>query len=205
MKKIALSILFAFVMIIVAISAVSCSGEKNGKHLFEKNMLSDYMAEIDFLIDFDGNPLSGSAKITKNKLLRLDVYSPDPYSGISIECDVSGKADMISIVYSGIKVEIPRNAMEKLVFLANMMSESTAFAIKEQKDSSFTKCEELYVSEDIPNAVPYEVRFQHDGADYIYIYDSVTGIPLEIFADNDYCIAEIKVKKLITEEPDSEE
>ena len=206
MKKTLLTRFTAVVVLVLSfVLLFGCGRDETGKSEFENNMLSDFTAEIDYLIDFDGNPVSGSAVITKNDELRLDVISPDPYSGISVTCDASGKADVVSISYSGIKAELPKAAMEKLVFLMNMMSERTACELDNQSDKSFKRCEEMYMSEDLPEAVPYEVSFLCDGTDYMFIYDSITGVPLEIFADNGYCRSEIKVKKLKTEEFVSEE
>ncbi len=176
----------------------SCSEDKTGRDEFQKNMLSDFVADIDFLIDFAGNPVSGKALVTKSRTLRIDIDSPDPYSGISVECDMGGNPGVVSISYSGIKAEVPKAAMERFVFLMNMMSEQTALHIEKQSKGSYKPCEEMYMSEDLPQAVPYELRFSYDNTDYIFIYDSITGIPLEIFADNGDCKAEIKVRKLKT-------
>lgn len=206
MKKTVLSVIAVSVILFTLLFAVaSCGNDKTGRHDFAITMLSDFSADIDFLMDFDGNPISGTGKITKDDNLRFDVLSPDPYSGISIECDALGQADMISISYSGIKAEVPKTAMEKLLFVANMMSESTALAIKQQKGKDFKICEEMYSDVQPGYSAPYEVRFNYDNTDYIFIYDSINGMPLEIYGDNGYCKAEIKVRKLITEESASEE
>lgn len=194
---------FLLVTVVAAMCLFSC-GDETGRRELRKTMLSDFTSEIDYLIDIDGNPILGNAVITKNQRLRLDILSPDPYSGISVECDVTGEADVVSISYSGIKAELPGKAMEKLVFMMNMMSENTASALGRQNAKDYKECGE-YLSEDYKEAEPYEVCFTHDGTEYVFIYDSVTGMPLEIFADNGYCKAEIKVRKLKTEETVSEE
>ena len=177
---------------------LSCSEDKTGKHEFQKNMLSDFSAQVDFLVDFSGNPVAGKAEVTKSRTLRIDIDSPDPFSGISVECDMAGNPGVVSISYSGIKAEVPKAAMEKFLFLMNMMSEETALQLEKQGKGSYKPCEEMYVSEDFPEAVPYEVRLSYDNTEYIFIYDSITGIPLEIFADNGECKAEIKVRELKT-------
>jgi len=204
MKKTALHFGFLLFVLVVAVTGLFSCGDKTGRRELRKTMLSDFTSEIDYLIELEEKPVSGSAVITKNQRLRLDILSPDPYSGISVECDVTGEAEVVSISYSGIKAEVPGKAMEKLVFLMNMMSESTASALGNQNAKDYKECGE-YLSEDYKEAKPYEVCFTHDGAEYVFIYDSVTGMPLEIFADNGYCKAEIKVRKLKTEETVSEE
>ena len=74
-----------------------------------------------------------------------------------------------------------------------------------QNGKSFKPCEEMYSSEQLHEAVPYRVSFSCDGVSYTYTYDSVPGTPLEAFAENDYCKAEIKIRKLNTDFSVSEE
>ena len=206
MKKTTLSkLMLIMTALLFALTAFSCGRDKTGKSEFKNKMLSDFTAEIDYLIDLDENPILGTAVITKGEKLRIDIESPDPYSGISVECDAAGEADVISISYSGIKADVPRNAMEKVVFLMNMMSERTACELDNKSGKDFIMCPEQYVSEALPMAVPYEVSLSYEDTEYMFIYDSVTGAPLEIFADNGYCRAEIKVRKMTVKQSDSEE
>lgn len=170
---------------------MSCGDDKSGCEAFKKNMLSDFTVEVEYLIDMNGNPLTGSAVITKDDNLRLDIASPEPFSGISVSCDAEGNPDVISLTYSGIKAEVPRAAMEKFVFLMNAMSESTACALDSQKKKSFLPNEIL--ADSSSGILPYSVSFTHENAEYSFTYDSLTSLPLEIRAENENCKCEIKI------------
>lgn len=174
--------------------SASCNADKSGCEDFKKNMLSDYSAKIEYLIDMEGNPLFGTAVITKTDELRLDIESPEPFSGISISCNAVGYPDVISLTYSGIKAEVPRAAMEKFVFLMNSMSEATALELDRQKKKDFFLNEEATDGkESAVSLIPYSVSFSHENAKYTFTYDSLTAVPVEISAESESCKCEIKI------------
>lgn len=196
MKKSAFCKLFLLISVwAICLFVISCSNDTSGRNAFEKNLLSDFTAKIDYVFYIDDGVISGNGVITKANDLRLDITSPDPYTDISITSTDGSNADMISISYSGIKAQVPRSAMERLVFLMNTMSERTAGFIRGMPNKSFKACEDTFVSKDMPDAIPYELQGIFDNTAYIFIYDSITGVPLEIYGDNGYCRAEIKIKE----------
>lgn len=174
----------------------SCADEKNGRRDFEKILASDYTAEIEFSVDFMGNPLAGEAVVTRSDTVRIDILSPDPYSGISVESDADDKASVISISYAGVKAEIPKQSLEKIEFVIGMFSDSASNAVAKAKKEAFAPCSENYISDTLSETVPYECVFSVGENSYSYIYDSRSGMPLELFGANDGCKAEIKINKL---------
>lgn len=190
----AVSAIFA----VVALSA--CSGDESGRRRLEKMLDSDYSAEVEYSVDFMGNPLVGEAKITKCDTVRIDILSPDPYSGISVTADANDRASVIGISFSGVRAEIPKGSLEKLEFVVAMFSYSVSNAVARAKNDSFLPCDEPYTAPGLAECVPYECKFSVGDTDYFYVYDSKTGLPLELFAKNGSCSAEIKINKLKTPE-----
>lgn len=181
--------------IMCVFSLSSCAGDKNGKkHLLEV-MFEDYVAEVDFLLDVEGVSVSGTARITKNDNVRIELLSPDPYTGISVQGDAGDKASVLSIEYSGIRADIPKNAVHKLSIMLSMFSDAAVTNIGKQSGNDFKLSAGEYVLAGFDKINPYEVSFVKGETEYIYIYDSISGIPLNIYAKSGATALQVKIKK----------
>ncbi len=193
-------VIVALITILMGLIMISCAENKSGKKELLSVMHSDYSADVEYLLDADGVSVSGEARITRNENVRIDILSPDPYTGLSVQGDALDKASVISLEYSGIKAEIPKNALEKLNIILSMFADSAATAISDLKKDAFTESPEEYTLPGHKNSIPYEVRFSKGDIEYIYIYDSVSGIPLSVCAKSGGTAVQIKIKKLKTAE-----
>lgn len=186
--------------VLISITLFSCSGKENGKKELVSLMNSDYVADVEYLLEAGELSVCGEARITRNENVRIDILSPDPYTGLSVQGDALDKASVISLEYSGIKAEVPKNALEKINIILSMFSDSAATQIQGLKNDEFTESPDEYTLAGHTNSIPYEVKFSKGDIEYIYIYDSVSGVPLSICAKSGGTAVQIKIKKLKTAE-----
>ena len=174
---------------------VSCSSQENGKKAFTKTLFSDYIADAEFLFECDGASVAGTARITRDDNIRIDITAPDPYAGISVETDASEQSSIISISYSGIKADISKIMLDKINLALTLFSDTAAAAAEKTPASDFVRCEEVYTVEGLGETDAYRVEFTLGDTQYIYVYDSITGTPLDLCAKNSGSVVEVKMKK----------
>lgn len=178
----------------------SCTANKSGRKHLERILFSDYAAEIEYQFKFNDTSLSGNGRITREETVRLDILSPDPYTGISVQGDISDKIETVSISYSSIKADVPKNVLNKLSLVLSMFSDTASCAVENANTSDFVKSESEYSPDFLNECVPYEVCFMQGETEYIYTYDSITGIPVYICAKTKDLSVDIKIKKFKTEQ-----
>jgi hypothetical protein len=188
-------LLAATLAILLTFMLASCSADKSGRKELADMMFSQYTAEVDFLFEYGESSVSGSARVTRGENVRIDILSPDPYSGISVESDAADNAGIISISYSGIRADINKNVLDKISLVLSMFSDTAASAVDCAPKGAFLIYEEAYSSDTMPKVSPYEARFSAGNTDFIYIYDSISGTPLDMYAKTDNASAQIKIKK----------
>ncbi len=185
----------AILAVFLTFMLASCSSDKSGRKELADMMFSEYTAEVDFLFEYGESSVSGTARVTKGENVRIDILSPDPYSGISVESDAADKAGVISISYSGIRADIRKDVLDKISLVLSMFSDTAASAVNCAPRDAFLLYEEAYSSDSMPKILPYEAHFSAGDTDFIYIYDSLSGTPLDMYAKTGNASAQIKIKK----------
>lgn len=184
----------AALMLLLLLPTVGCT-DATGKKNLCTTLFSPYVAEIEFVFEKDGESVAGTAHVTRSDTVRIDITSPDPFTGVSAEMGADDRTDIISLSYSGIKAELPKHALDKLDLMLSLFADSVAAAVEKTPGSAFVPCEEVYAVEGLGEIEAYQTEFLCGDIRYILVYDSVTGTPLDICAEYDGSAAEVKIKK----------
>ena len=104
------------------------------------------------------------------------------------------RADIISLSYSGIKAELPKNALDKLDLMLSLFADSVAASAEKTPINAFVPCEEVYAVEGLAETKAYKAEFSHGNIRYLVVYDSLTGTPLDLCAEADGSAVEVKIK-----------
>lgn len=183
---------FVPVFIFIVLTTVLCSCGK-GSARKAVSELSDtfrgnYICEISFRLGGD-EEISGNGQITKNgTVVRLDILSPEPYSGMSIEYDTSGLPQSVAVHFSGISTTLPKGAVARLNPLSSIFADDFSSALAAVPNSSITEYEadgiiglcastshgdsevDIYFSSD--GSIPYAMTLTSDGVSTDIVFDS---------------------------------
>ncbi len=159
-------------------------------------LFSDYSAQFDFFFEGESGSVSGTAVVSKADSVRIDVTSPDPFTGICAETSFNGENNLFSVSFSGIKAELPADTVEKISLISGVFSNGTAAQLKSTPADKFVKCDEIFELDGIGVIDAYTVSKTERGTDYDFYYDRNTGYPVYICVKNGDSRAEIKIKKI---------
>lgn len=193
MKKISYFVLILAALILFS----SCSDNKTGKTRLANVLFSPYEANVEFLVEADGESVCGTAKVAKGEGIRIDISSPDPFTGLNIVSDANDST-YLSFTYSSVRSDIPKSVLDKLTLALTLFSDENASVIKNSPQKSFVPCEEAYTMEGLSDINAYMIQFQSGNIHYMYIYDTVSGTPVYMNASDNGKIVEIKIKDFNT-------
>lgn len=138
--------LYVFCVLILSVfqllSLSSCKGSKKSSALdnLSDSLRKDYTSEISFSLNGVSGDFSGNAEITRNgTVTRLDIHSPEPYSGISIEYDVKGLPSSVAVHFSGIDTTLPSEALSKVNSVAALFADDFATCLSKLPFDSITE------------------------------------------------------------------
>ncbi len=194
-KTIFSRILFAALALLCLAPLLAGCGDSTGKKDLCRTLFSPYAADIEFVFEKDGESVAGTAHVTRADTVRIDITAPDPFTGISAEMGADDRADIISLSYSGIKAELPKNALDKLDLMLSLFADSVAASAEKTPINAFVPCEEVYAVEGLAETKAYKAEFSHGNIRYLVVYDSLTGTPLDLCAEADGSAVEVKIKK----------
>lgn len=181
-------------MLLLVPLLASCS-DTAGKKTLCQTLFSPYTVEIEFAFDKDGASVCGRARLTRGKTVRIDILSPDPFTGISAEMSADDRAELISLSYSGIKVALPKNTLDKLDLMLSLFADRAASCVEKMPAKAFEPCEDVYTVEGLAEVKPYKVSYTYADVQVLLVYDCKTGTPLDICAKTDGSAAEVKITK----------
>lgn len=185
----------AALLTVCAVLLAACGGAPNGKKAFTDALFAAYMADVEFLFEYDGTSVAGTARVTRDDNIRIDITAPDPFTGISVQSDAADRSSIVSISYSGIKADISKSVLEKINLVLTLFSDSVAGAVEKTPAASFLPCEEVYAIEGLSSTQAYKVEFTVGDIRYLCVYDRVTGTPLDLCAESGGSAVEVKIKK----------
>ena len=138
LKLIATALIATFALF----SLNSCEGTKkrNAMEGLSDLLRGNYISEISFSIPGSDSQYNGKATITRNgTLTRLDILSPEPYSGMSIEYDVMGLPSNVAVHFLGMSTELPTKALSKVNSVAVLFADDFSSALSKLHPESITE------------------------------------------------------------------
>lgn len=165
------SLCFAIAVLFVL---CSCMQSKKQRALNEISdiLRTEYTSDVSFRIN-DGNyELAGTACIIKgDNITAFDIKSPDPYSGLCIEYDVSGLPSSVSVHFSGMDATVPKEAVTAINSVAVLFADDFASALSKTEVQSIMQ----YT---LPNGGDgYCAQFVYSGADICVYFSSDVPLP----------------------------
>lgn len=188
-------LVFVFLSAILALNLFSCT-QKYNKKLLCDTLFSDYMFEADFTVSSSGESLSGTARVTKQGTAKVEILSPEPYVGLCAENDYSGNAQYISFSYSGIDVDMPKEAFSKINTVLALFSPGLPETIDKLDTDLFEYSNETF--EIYNDVLPVAVSFNMAQAKIRLFYDEHTGAPLCFTAQTEDALITIVITKFQT-------
>lgn len=171
----------AFIIVFVTMMFCSCSGNTGIKSAsgLSDILRGDYECEISFTLGGD-DTVEGTGRITKvGTVTRLDILTPEPYSGMSIEYDTEGLPQSVAVHFSGMSIVLPEGAVERLNPIAALFADDFAASLSSLPKDSLTEYDSdgisglcatlkhgdadinLYFASD--GSVPYALEYTKDG------------------------------------------
>lgn len=187
------------IFLTVLFTLFGCTKKDGSEKLCEFLFAGGYEAEFDYSF-YDGQELSGSAKVKKSDKVRIDFLSPDTLSSLSVESDEMGEPGVLIFNYYGMRAPLPDGALSKVSLLLSFFSDEIPKGILSDKASVSTYTDEKgEFDKDIPLKI---CTFSgDDGADITVVFDASNGFPVRFSAVRDTKTVQITFTKLIP--PDS--
>ncbi len=183
----------------VCLFLCSCANNKYGLETLSDTLFCDYNAKIDYTFKTQSGELSGKASVTKGDTVKIEVESPEPYSGLCAVSDEGGNPSVITISYYGIKSDMPDNMLPKLNLAMRIFSAEAQTEIFELKNDSIVETRQIDTEDfgfsDTSVIIPRTAEFYIDTYKCLITYDSVTGTPLYLSAQCDDFSLEIVYKE----------
>ncbi len=131
-------------LVLIPLILTSCAVSKKQKaaQSLSDTLRSSYKCEISFTVHGKENDYTGNASVSKNgPVTKLDIHSPDPYSGMSIEYNVSGYPESIALHFSGMDVTLPENALARINPLTSLFADDFASVVSKLPNEAVTEYE----------------------------------------------------------------
>ncbi len=138
------TIITTFLLLSVSLLLTSCTASKKQKaaQSLSDILRSNYICNLSYTIRGSENEYTGKANITKNGYItRLDILSPDPYSGLGIEYNVSGLPESAAIHFLGMNTSLPIDSMASINPLASLFADDFASVLSKIPNDSITEYE----------------------------------------------------------------
>ncbi len=184
-----LSVIFVLSLVVTAAILSSCAGTKKQKAACALSdvLRGNYVCELNFNVR-GKEQYSGKAEITKSgTVTRLDILSPEPYSGMSIEYDTAGLPSSVAVHFSGMSTLLPSDAVARINPIASLFADDFASCLGKVSKDDITEyeledrkglCASLlysdariivYFSE--TGSVPYSLEYESDDMQADIVFD----------------------------------
>lgn len=141
-KKV-LKALIIFPLVLCLLCSCTQAGKKRQliKRITE-NLRSSYVSEITYSVRSGENILEGTARLTKDMTVtRLDILSPEPYSGLSVEYNISGAPSSVAVHFAGIDTTLPREALSNINIISSLAADDFLYLLSMVGGESITEYE----------------------------------------------------------------
>ena len=117
---------FIKIFTVILFCTLLCSCTENGRKESSVQNISDtlrtsYAAELAFNVRHREDTFEGTAQLLRDgSNVSLDIKSPEPFSGLSIEYDAAGAPSSVAVHFKGIDTTLPSAALTKVNILASL-------------------------------------------------------------------------------------
>lgn len=143
-KRLYLNFLLALLIIAGLVSCTQGTRKKSMLDTLSDNMHSSYTAEISYNLSSGDFLLSGDAIITKEKAnTTLKLLTPEQYSGLTIDYDITGAPQSVAVHFSGIDTTLPTVALSRINAIAQLFSEDFLQVLTMQSSDKIAEVENV--------------------------------------------------------------
>ena len=147
-KTLYFALILALLIVAGLISCTQGTRKKETLANLSDNMHSSYAAEISYNLSSGDFILSGDAIITKNKAnTTLKLLTPEQYSGLTIDYDVTGAPQSVAVHFSGIDTTLPNLALSRINTIAQLFSEDFVQVLTMQGTDKISEVENVNTGE----------------------------------------------------------
>ena len=110
------------------------------------NLRTSYASELTFNIRTGEKSYDGTARLFRDmSVTRLDILSPEPFSGLSVEYDTAGAPSSVAVHFAGIDTTLPTEALSRINILASLACDDFLSMLSKTAGESIT---DYQISED---------------------------------------------------------
>lgn len=163
------------IAVISALFLYSCTGggkkERFVKNIAD-NLRTSYMSELTFNIRTGEKSYDGTAQLLRDmSVTRLDILSPEPFSGLSVEYDTAGAPSSVAVHFAGIDTTLPKEALSRINILASLSADDFLSVLSKTAGENIT---EYQISED---KVGYCARVIYGEAEIVFCFSEDGNVP----------------------------
>ena len=141
MKRILALLLAPCLFCLCACAAFPSKNEKSLREL-STVLLAPYTAECAFDVTVGDVRTEGTVRLSRGgTFTRLDMTSPEPYAGLSIEYDTAGAPSSIAVHFDGIDTTLPAGALSNVTRFASLATDDFAAFLGGLPGESVTELE----------------------------------------------------------------
>ncbi len=133
------------VMTVLTLILCSCSDSGKKERLVKNiadNLRTSYASELTFDIRYGDKSYNGTARLTRDmSVTRLDILSPEPYSGLSVEYDTAGAPSSVAVHFEGIDTTLPTEALSRINVLASLSADDFLSVLSNTAGENITEYE----------------------------------------------------------------
>lgn len=163
---------------------------KNEKSLRELSnvLLAPYAAECAFDVTIGENRAEGTVRLSRGgTFTRLDMTSPEPYAGLSIEYDTAGAPSSVAVHFDGIDATLPAGALANVTRFACLATDDFAAFLGGLSGENVTEVETA------KGEIERCASLVYRGADVQVCY--AEGVPTRVLYSGDGARAAITITK----------
>lgn len=177
------------VTILTSFAVILTSCIASGKQKAVKNLSdafrSDYISDLTFSVNTSNGEYNGTATVTRNEYITgIDIHSPDPYSGLSIEYNVKGLPESIAMHFSGMNATLPPDSIARINPITSLFADDFADTLSKLPKESIKE----YELEDGKGCCASLV---YNGADISVYFSSDGSVPRSLEYSSDAMTAAI--------------
>ncbi len=180
---------------VILICTLLCSCTENGRKESSVQNISDtlrssYTSELSFSVRQASESLEGEAILSRDDAnVRLDIKSPEPVSGLSVEYDAAGAPSSVAVHFKGIDTTLPSAALTKINILASLAAGDFPEILSKVSGENITEYE---YSEDKPG---YCARLKYGEADIVLCYSESGDEPYSLEYSSQDLYAAVTITK----------
>ncbi len=174
-----------FILVLISLFVIAClpgSKKDEGLRSLCENLRTSYDSHLTFVIRTGGENIEGTARLSRDGAIStLQILSPEPYSDLCVEYDISGAPSGISVHFSGIDTTLPASALARINTIASLCADDYLTLLRNVPKDNISEITDT-------NGELFSVNFPYKNADTCLTFDGTSYYPLAFeYTDNDIC------------------